>query len=257
MGGIVNKLAFHPPSCTYSTELKDLIFITRTENDCSIPNAVTIPIRRHIIGSHLPTIIWCHGNAMDIGMMDLNYISTLLNANIITYDYASYGLHSKKNPSEQDCYKDIEAVYYQYVLPLVKNPNKITILGHSLGSAFACHLAFITKHDTHQPKNLILISPLYSGTALKTWFPIPFIDCFKNYTLAPFIKCSVVIYHSEADEIIPFSCAKELSLKFKNLIQLHTIHNRNHNDTMNDPIVFSSIQSLIHFSNGIHRNRSV
>ena len=244
MKRIINKLAFQPPLCTYSTELNDLIFITRMENNdsiCSIPIFVTIPIRHLILSSNHPTIIWCHGNAMDIGMMDLKYTALALNANIVTFDYASYGLHSKEMPSEEDCYKDVEAVYYQYVLPLVKNPNKITIVGHSLGSAVACHLAYITRHDTQQPRNLVLICPLYSGLALKTWFPMPFIDCFKNYKLAPFIKCPVLIFHSEQDEVIPFACGKELSLKFKHLIRFHTIHNANHNDTINDPIVFQSI----------------
>ncbi len=249
MGAVINKIAFQPPHCSYGKNLEGLLFITKYDSNTSIcaePKIVSIPIREYFIDHNLPTVLWCHGNAIDIGMLDMSYISSVLNANIVSFDYAAYGLHSKKHPSEQDCYDDVTTVYYQYLLPKVKDPTKITILGHSLGSAIACHLAYTTRYDKVQPANLILISGLYSATTIKTWLPLPFIDCFQNYKLAPFIKSAVSIYHSEVDEVIPFACARELALKFKNLVRLRSTYALSHNDTLNDPGVFQSIRMQIH-----------
>lgn len=244
---LIASLAFRAPECTYSSNLKDLVFVTRhNELMCSNKSPVAIPIREYFIDSNLPTILWCHGNGMDIGSLDLVYLSTLFNANIVTFDYASYGLNSNKIATEQDCYADVEAVYYQHLLPKVKDVSKIAIIGHSLGSTMACHLAFVTRHDTRKPKNLLLISPLYSATTIKTWFPLWFIDCFKNYKLAPFIPSAVSIYHSETDELISFECAKELSFLFKNLVQLRTTYNKTHNETLEDAGIFQSIRKQIH-----------
>ncbi len=242
---IVNKIAFQPPNATYDITLYDLEFVTRLELICSVAQEVKIPIRSFCKNDNLPWMLYCHANAMDIGKMDLIQLSNLFEANIIVFDYSGYGLHSKKTSSEQDCYKDIEAVYHQYLLPKVKNPKKIVILGQSLGSTVACHLAYIVRYDKIQPKNLILISPLYSATTIKTWFPLPFLDCFQNYKLAPFIRCATSIYHGDKDNVIPMSCAQELSFLFPNLVRFHIFANTGHNDIFNEKFLFQSVKNQI------------
>lgn len=246
---IINRVAYQPPQSTYNTTLIDLEFVTRLEQPssiCSIPDEVKIPIRSLFINKNLPTVLYCHGNAMDIGTIDLIAMSNLFRANIVVFDYCGYGLHSKKTSSEQDSYKDIEAVYYQYLLPKVVDPRKIVIIGQSLGSTMACHLAYTVRYDKLQPKNLILISPLYSATAIKTWFPLPMIDCFKNYKLAPFIRSATSIYHGDKDLVIPMECGRALSFLFNNLVRFHIFHNKGHNDILYEDYLYSSIRGQIH-----------
>jgi hypothetical protein len=106
------------------------------------------------------TIIYSHGNATDIGAMYLIYVmmATSLKVNIVGYDYSGYGVsnaingkviesktsingptawkpYKAVNPTEQQTYKDIEAVYNWCVdINLVSNPSQQIILyGQSVG----------------------------------------------------------------------------------------------------------------------------
>ena len=57
-------------------------------------------------------VLFSHGNAEDLG--DTCHIcfalATLLNCNVITYDYSGYGISSGR-PSEKNVYSDAEAAF--------------------------------------------------------------------------------------------------------------------------------------------------
>ena len=58
------------------------------------------------------TLLWSHGNAMDVGEMYFLFlqIADRLRVNIAAYDYAGYGA-STGTPSEANVYADILAVH--------------------------------------------------------------------------------------------------------------------------------------------------
>jgi pimeloyl-ACP methyl ester carboxylesterase len=58
------------------------------------------------------TILWSHGNAMDIGEIYffLIQLCSQLHVNVVAYDYSGYGGSTGK-PSEANCYADIKAAY--------------------------------------------------------------------------------------------------------------------------------------------------
>lgn len=73
-------------------------------------------LRRLTCASPLPTprytVLFSHGNAVDLGQMSSFYIGlgTRLNCNIFSYDYSGYGVSSGK-PSEKNLYADIDAAW--------------------------------------------------------------------------------------------------------------------------------------------------
>lgn len=63
--------------------------------------------------SHRFTVLFSHGNAVDLGQMSSFYIGlgTRINCNIFSYDYSGYGVSTGK-PSEKNLYADIDAAWH-------------------------------------------------------------------------------------------------------------------------------------------------
>lgn len=59
------------------------------------------------------TLLFSHGNAVDLGQMCSFYIGlgSRINCNVFSYDYSGYGVSSGK-PSEKNLYADIEAAWH-------------------------------------------------------------------------------------------------------------------------------------------------
>lgn len=66
-----------------------------------------------LIRSDRFTVLFSHGNAVDLGQMSSFYIGlgTRINCNIFSYDYSGYGVSTGK-PSEKNLYADIDAAWH-------------------------------------------------------------------------------------------------------------------------------------------------
>ncbi|CAO2584976.1 Alpha/beta hydrolase domain-containing protein 17B, partial [Lemmus lemmus] len=131
-GKIASKLAFLPPDPTYtlmcdesgsrwtlhlseradwqySSREKDAIecFMTRTSKG----NRIACMFVR-CSPSAKYTLLFSHGNAVDLGQMSSFYIGlgSRINCNIFSYDYSGYGASSGK-PTEKNLYADVEAAW--------------------------------------------------------------------------------------------------------------------------------------------------
>lgn len=157
-------------------------------------------------------------------------------------DYPGYGKSSGEISSEAQLHASVEAAYSE-MLKSYKE-NDIIIIGYSIGSGPATHLA-----ASHQPAQLILQAPYYSITdlALKEYPFIP--KALLKYPLPtcewlPEVKCPVQIFHGDIDEIIPYEHAKRLQKLFKKGDFLHTLKGASHNG-MNDLESYRSIMREI------------
>lgn len=229
MGNLIEKVAFVNVECTYNENVKHLQFIEREEYCFSSVSQYKVPIRHLHVNDDYKTILMCHGNAEDIGYNNLETLSEQFNVNVCVFDYSGYGLHTCKISSEDNCKKDVIAVYDYLINTKNINPNKIVIYGRSLGTGLACFLAYYIRNDKDQPQKLILISPLMSAVKIvtNTWVPI---DKFMNYKLAPKINCSTLILHGNKDKIVPYECGYELSTGFRNLYKFYTLDGSGHNN---------------------------
>jgi pimeloyl-ACP methyl ester carboxylesterase len=112
------------------------------------------------------TILFSHGNAEDLGMMyrRMKEMAMLLCANVLAYDYTGYGLSTPSNipPSEEMCYRNIEAAYNHLTKTMRIPPSEIILYGRSLGSGPSCYLAKKTADDGESVAGLILHSPFLS-----------------------------------------------------------------------------------------------
>lgn len=221
---IIHSKAFPKVPCSYDRNLSHLESVNRTDN------SHTIPIRYVEKGNDLPTMLMCHGNGEDIGHDNPLEIANMFNVNVCTFDYAGYGLHSCKSPSEENCYQDVRAVHDYLIQKKGLRADKLIIYGRSLGSAAACHLAFhLCVHAKTPPLGMILVSPMMSAVRIMINLSFPG-DKFVNCALAPLITCPTLVLHGDKDTIIPYSCGVELARLFPKLSKLVTLNGRGHND---------------------------
>uniref|UniRef100_A0A4W6FW73 Abhydrolase domain containing 17A, depalmitoylase n=1 Tax=Lates calcarifer TaxID=8187 RepID=A0A4W6FW73_LATCA len=129
---IAAKLAFLPPEPTYTflpdpegrwklhlTERAEFqysqreldmteVFLTRSSRG----NRVGCMYIRCVPNARF-TVLFSHGNAVDLGQMSSFYIGlgTRINCNIFSYDYSGYGVSTGK-PSEKNLYADIDAAWH-------------------------------------------------------------------------------------------------------------------------------------------------
>ena len=145
------------------------------------------------------TVLLSHGNAEDLGD-NLEFLAEVHEAGfaVLAWDYRGYGT-SEGSPSEKTLYSDEEAVYNYLVGELKTPPERILVLGRSLGSVPAVDLA------ARQPvAGLILEGGLVSGQSVLLPFPLFPFDRFRNIDKIGRVKCPVFIIHGTADTVIPF-----------------------------------------------------
>jgi len=133
---------------------------------------------------------------------------------LLEYDYAGYGASTGK-PSLSQILEDGDAAYDYIVHNLKVDPGSIVVVGESIGSGVACHIASHRKCNS-----VILLSPFCSLLRLAkyklpwlnlypaSWFPYADID--NRAALAEFQNPVLIIY-GQQDLTIPSSESKELA----------------------------------------------
>lgn len=155
------------------------------------------------------TLLWFHGNAGNLedrrewlaGLRDLP-------ANVLTIDYRGYG-KSEGKPDELGVYRDAQAAYDW----LVKRgkPEKLVIMGESLGGAVACDLASKVKCGG------LIVQSSFTNAADMTPLVMPHFPArwflrtkFDNLGKVARISVPKLILHASDDEVIPFAMGQKL-----------------------------------------------
>lgn len=143
------------------------------------------------------TVLVSHGNAEDLGD-DRYWLEDLREAgfSVLAYDYQGYGT-SQGRPGEKVLYEDEAAAYDFLTTHLKVPPGSIIILGRSVGSGPAVHLA------ARKPAaGLVLQSPFLSAYRVFTRIPLLPLDRFPNYKDIRRVSCPVLIVHGTRDTVI-------------------------------------------------------
>jgi pimeloyl-ACP methyl ester carboxylesterase len=209
MGKVISTLLFQPPDEPTHLSSKKYFWLT-TSRGVKIP---AFYIQQHHARY---TILYSHGNAEDLGMIYdyLSELSELLYINVFAYDYSGYGLGSRRKdnienkvePSEDNCYADIEAAYKHLTEVELVCPTRIVLYGRSVGSGPSCYLAQkLNKDRGDHLAGLILHSPFLSvcRVVIDMGFEMSY-DVFPNVSRMKEIGCPTYIMHGTNDEIVPF-----------------------------------------------------
>ncbi len=171
------------------------------------------------------TLLVSHGNAEDLGD-DRDWLELLRRTgfSVFGYDYEGYGT-SEGKPTEKSAYADELAAYQYLVGTLQVPPDRVIIMGRSVGTGPAIFLA-----ARRTSAGLILQSPFLSAFRVLTHVPILPFDKFPNYREIRHVRCPVLIMHGSADSIIPPWHGEKLFQLANSPKQLVLLEKAGHND---------------------------
>ncbi|XP_062561051.1 alpha/beta hydrolase domain-containing protein 17B [Armigeres subalbatus] len=248
-GRIAAKLAFLPPDPTYNLTPIDeskakylLSFNDRAEWPYSEREKENVEgfFTRTSRGNKLSciyvrcspnakyTVLFSHGNAVDLGQMSSFYLGLGLriNCNIFSYDYSGYGMSTGK-PSEKNLYADIDAAWHSLRTRFGVSPENIILYGQSIGTVPTVDLA-----ARYEVGAVILHSPLMSGMRVafpntkRTWF----FDVFPSIDKVSKIGSPVLVIHGTEDEVIDFSHGLSIYEKCPKAVEPLWVEGAGHND---------------------------
>ncbi len=163
-----------------------------------------------------PVILFFPGNAGNRGYRstEMEQLSRL-NADVFLIDYRGYGDNTGV-PSEKNFAKDARSVWSHLVDNEGISPDRILLLGESLGGGVAVSLASELSQQGVDPGGLFL-KTTFSSLVDVAYSHYPWVPCgllmTERYPSAKniiHITCPISILHGLNDEIVPFKLAQRL-----------------------------------------------
>lgn len=192
-----DRLIFIPPQASYDAEMEGLLFL---ETDAGEKIAAI----HHPAAPGMPTVLYSHGNAEDLGQStDLYEIWTEAGMGVMAYDYPGYG-QSPGKADEAGCERAIQAAWDHLIARGVPG-KKIVIVGRSVGSGPATWLA-----SKEAAAGLVLIAPFTSAFAVLCPVPLFPGDRFQNLQRIKTLRMPLLVLHGENDEVIASSHGRKL-----------------------------------------------
>lgn len=214
---VADRMIFAPPPPSYTAD-DDGVFRFGQEKEFA---GFYLPADE----KEAPVLLWGHGNAEDAG-----HTSSLARGfqargvSVLVYDYPGYGL-SEGKPSEKGCYRVAEEAYRYLVEEQKVSPERIFLLGQSVGGGPSTYLA-----EKEEAGGLILISPFKSTFRVITKVKILPWDRFDNWKRMPKVKMPLLLIHGDADGMIPFENGKALFGRHKGPKEFIALEGVGHND---------------------------
>lgn len=157
------------------------------------------------------TLIWYHGNAGNLSTrwLDLKTLK-FLKVNLFIFDYRGYG-KSEGTPDEAGLQTDSLAAYDFLTKEKQVPPDRLFLLGRSLGGVFASYTA-----SKRKAAGLIIESSLTSAHdmagVMYPYLPIAWAVRAKldNIATVSELKLPKLFVHGTVDKVIPFAIGKRL-----------------------------------------------
>ncbi|UOQ53909.1 alpha/beta hydrolase [Hymenobacter cellulosivorans] len=189
-------------------------------------------------------VFYLHGNAGALDSWgDAASLYTQLGYSVFMLDYRGYGKSAGTISSQEQFLSDVQTAYQQLLPEFAE--ERTVILGYSLGTGAAAWLA-----AQHNPRLLILQAPYFSmrATARQHY---PFVPGFiVRYPLGtdavlPKVKCPIVIFHGEHDEVIDYQTTLQLKALLKPQDQFITLAGAGHNGMTSNPEYQAGIRRIL------------
>ena len=215
----INRVLYWPHESSYSDDARITKLMTADGVQISamwLPNAKA----RY-------TILYSHGNGEDMGDME-PYYQGIRNSGyaVLGYDYHGYGT-SQGSPSEEATYADINAAYDWLVNVQHVSPERILLLGRSIGGGPATDLAI-----RRPVGGLILESAFTSAFRVATHWPIFPKDRYCNLEKLPKVHCPVLVVHGRDDGVVRFWHGQKNYAAANDPKQFLWVEGAGHNDLM-------------------------
>ncbi|CAG9537192.1 unnamed protein product [Cercopithifilaria johnstoni] len=193
-------------------------------------------------------ILFAQPNSSDVGscmLTDPNLvdIADFLQCDLMAFDYSGFGL-STGTPTEKNVYQNIETVYQYLIEEMKAQPNEIILIGFSMGTAVAIHLASLEK-----VAGLILIAPFTSLLRVLRRKP----DCKETCCLDQFssidkvskIPYRTLICHGMKDVIVSIDHSVILQSRLPNATKPFFLDNATHRGIYSERKMWDRVQQFL------------
>jgi fermentation-respiration switch protein FrsA (DUF1100 family) len=193
----IDRILFPAPPSSYADDREILKLKTADGKSISaiyLPN----PAARY-------TILYSHGNAEDLGRVRSQlYALHSLGFSVLGYDYHGYGT-SEGTPNEENCYADVNAAYEYLTQTLHVPPERIIVLGRSVGGGPSVDLC------ARKACGGLILESAFTSAFRTTWIGcvVPG-DRFRNLDKISKVRCPVLVMHGRDDMIVPFRHGQQL-----------------------------------------------
>lgn len=189
-------------------------------------------------------IFYLHGNAGSLNTWgNVAGLYTSIGYDVFLLDYRGYGKSGGKIQNQQQLFDDVQTAYTE--IRKSYEEDGIVIIGYSIGTDIAAKLASI-----NHPRLLILQAPYYSLTNLmKYHYPVipTFLLKYKMQTNEYLKQCTspVILFHGDADEVIPYASSVRLKAEYKAVDTLITLRGLGHNGITENPQYVETVRKIL------------
>jgi hypothetical protein len=187
-------------------------------------------------------LVYFGGNAEDVAQNIPGFAAAFPGHSLYLVNYRGYG-GSSGSPSEAALLADAEALFDR----LRPRHAEISVIGRSLGSGVAAHLASV--REVHR---LVLVTPFDSlarvAAAHFRWLPVRWLmrDRYDSASRAPAIRAPVLAIVAGADEIVPHERSAALVAAFPPAqVEVLRLEGLSHNDVSSSPRYLASMAEFL------------
>ena len=212
-----DRILFQPPASRYVDD-KDIFKLKTSDGTLISATYLASP-------SAKCTILFSHGNAEDLRDVFGDLVSMKNHGfSVLAYDYHGYGTSGGK-PSEDNCYRDIDAAYEYLTQTRKIPPDRILVMGRSVGGGPAVDLA------ARKPVAGLILESAFTSAFRVFWigYAIPG-DRFRNIDKIAKVTCPVLVVHGRNDSVVPFAHGQQLFAAAHEPKRCLWVDGGNHND---------------------------
>ena len=241
------SMIFFPQRISQS-ELTEITRRYKDVEDISLKTRDGLIIRGWMVTDPLakksPLILYFGGNAEEVSYL-IGESDKFGGWSLALMNYRGYGL-SEGKPGESALLNDALTIYDYFSHRDDVNPERIIVMGRSLGSGVAVYLA-----QQRAVKGLILVTPYDSMTSLvQEKFPCLPVSLllkhrFDSLSRAPSIKAPLLALVAREDRIVPLSHAKRLVDKWRGQRKLEVLEGVDHNTVDLNPLYWKMIKDYL------------
>lgn len=201
-------------------------------------------ISKDTMADKQPLVLYFGGNAEEVSHL-MEYRPYFPNSVMALVNYRSFGL-SKGIISEKTMFSDALEVYDQLITNPNIDPDKIIVIGRSIGTGVATYLS-----SQRKTKATVLITP-YENMIEVAFEKYPFVPIgllinhrFESDSYAPKIVTPMLALISKNDQVIPKHHAYALTKAWKGSTSVLEV-DEDHNSIMNNEAVWKRIEEYVY-----------